>query len=121
MPCATVVGIPDLEFGIIADEAGLLTQSASVSHKQDKKEARNGCGVVKALAFYNKTSEVSIEGFGTIDAQYDVGTLLTLAGEWGIALAGACYIDEVSVEKTNEDWVKSTIKATAYEGITAGP
>jgi len=119
MPCATVVGTPDLEFGIIEEEAGLLTQSVSVTHKQDKKEARDGCGVIKALAFYNKTSEVSIDGLGTIEDTYEVGTLLSLAGTFGIDLAGACYIDEVSVEKSNEDWVKSTIKATAYEGITA--
>jgi len=115
-PCATVVG-EALEFGIDTDEAGLLTQSVSVTHKQDKKEARNGCGTVKALAFYNKTSEVSIEGLGTIADTFNVGTVLTLSDSYGIGLAGALYIDEVTVDKANEDWVKSSIKATAYAGI----
>lgn len=115
MACGTVVG-EALEFGIAADEASLVTQSVSVTNKMDKKEARDKCGIVVAVAYYNPTSEIQIEGLGT--AANSIGTALSLAGTY-LTLAGATFVDEVSVEKGNEDFVKSTVKATSYGGISA--
>jgi predicted alternative tryptophan synthase beta-subunit len=113
MACGTVVG-DSLEFGISHDEASLVTQSVSVTNKSDKKEARDKCGIVVSVAYYNKTSEISIEGLGTSAAE--IGDALSLAGSY-IDLAGATFVEEVSVEKGNEDFVKSSIKAMSYEGI----
>ena len=114
MSCGTVVGA-SLEFGIAADEASLVTQSVSVTNKTDKKEARDKCGIVVSVAYYNPTSEIQIEGLGT--AANSVGTSISLSGSY-ITLAGATFVDEVSVEKGNEEFVKSTIKATSYSGIS---
>ena len=116
MPCGTIVG-EQLEFGIVAEEASLVTQSVSVTNKMDKKEARNSCGSIVSVAYYNATSEVQIEGLGT--ATNTVGTSLSLSGTY-LTLAGETYVDEVSVEKANEEFVKSSIKATSYSGIGAG-
>lgn len=117
MPCGTVVGDDELEFGIQEDEASLVTQSVSVTNKKDKKEARDKCGIVVAVAYYNGTSEIQIEGLGK--ATNVVGSALSLAGSY-LPLAGAAFVDEVSVEAANEEFVKSSVKATAYEGISAG-
>lgn len=117
MACGTVVGDDTLEFGIANDEAGLVTQSVSVTNKTDKKEARDKCGIIVAVSYYNPTSEIQIEGLGT--ASNTIGSLLSLAGTY-LTLAGLAYVDEVTVEKANEEFVKSTIKATAYGGIGAG-
>jgi hypothetical protein len=115
MPCGTIVG-EVLEFGIEDDEASLVTQSVSVTNKMDKKEARNNCGDIVTVAYYNPTSEVQIEGLGT--ASNTIGSALSLAGTY-ITLAGDTFVDEVSVEKANEEFVKSSIKATSYGGITS--
>ena len=115
MPCGTVVG-SSLEFGVSDDEATLTTQSVSVTNKKDKKEARDKCGIVVAVAYYNPTSEVSIEGLGT-NGSLSVGGLLALSGTF--TLAGALYIDEITVDKGNEDFVKTSVKATAYGGISS--
>lgn len=115
MPCGTIVQDGSLEFGVADDEASLVTQSVSVTNKTDKKEARDKCGIVVAVAYYNPMSEIQIEGLGT--AANSVGSALSLSGTY-ITLAGATYVDEVTLEKQNEEFVKSTIRATSYGGIT---
>lgn len=113
MPCGTIVG-DALEFGVAEDEASLVTQSVSVTNKMDKKEARDKCGIIVSVAYYNPTSEVQIEGLGT--AANGIGSALSLSGTY-LTLAGATYVDEVSLEKANEEFVKSSIRATSYGGI----
>lgn len=115
MACGTVVG-QALEFGIASDEASLVTQSVGVTRKTDKKEARDKCGIIVSAAFYNPMADVSIEGLGSSEAA--CGSELTLAGDFGLG-SGKTYIDEVAISKANEDFVKSSIKATYYSGITA--
>ena len=111
--CGTVVGSA-LEFGISDDEASLVTQSVSVTNKMDKKEARDKCGIIVSVAYYNPTSEVQIEGLGSV--ANTVGTSLSLAGTY-LGLAGSTFVDEVSLEKQNEEYTKSTVRATSYGGI----
>ncbi len=118
--CGTIVG-QALEFGITDDEASLTTQSVSMTNKMDKKEARDSCGVIVSVAYYNPTSEISIEGLGTVSAT--VGTTLSLSGTYltpgGGSTARPIYVDEVTVEKENEEFVKSSIRATSYDGIAS--
>ncbi len=112
MACGTVVG-SSLDFAIAADEGSLVTQSVSVTNKKDKKEARDKCGIVVAVAYYNATSDLTIEGLGTSAAT--IGTTLSLTGTYTVA--GTTYVDEVTIDKQNEEFVKSTIRATSYGGI----
>ena len=119
MPCGSVLPAAYLEFGITNEEASLVTQSVSLTQKKDKKEARNGCGEVKAVTYYNETTEVSIEGLGANTGSNTVGTALSLAGSFGITVTGLIFVDEITVEKANEEFVKTSIKATAYRGITS--
>lgn len=112
MACGTVVG-SSLSFAIDTDEASLVTQSVSVTNRSDKKEARDKCGIVVAVAYYNQTSDITIEGLGASAAT--VGSTLSLSGSYTVA--GTIYVDEVTIDKQNEEFVRSTIRATAYSGI----
>jgi hypothetical protein len=114
MACGTVVGTA-LEFGVASDEASLVTQSVKATRKRDKKEARDKCGIVVAVAYYNPTADIEITGLGSSAAA--LAATLTLAGSFQLG-SGNIYVDEVSIEKGNEDFTKSTIKATQYGGIT---
>lgn len=114
--CEKLIGDQAFQFGIQEDEGGLITQSTSITLKRDKKEGRNGCGEVKAVAMYNQMQEVTIEGLGRSDA--GVGDVLAFIGDLGIAaLSANMSIDEVTVTRSNEDFIKTSIKASAYEKI----
>ncbi len=117
MACGRVVG-QDLEFGISDEEASLVTQSVSVTNKTEKKEARDKCGIIVAICYYNLSSEVTIEGLGVTEAL--IGDSLSLAGTYQ-GLAGATFIEEITIEKKNEEFTKSTIKAMSYSGVVTGP
>ena len=69
MSCSVVVrgsGFCVGDWGISQNQAGFkATTSVSVTERVDKVEGRDSCGKVVAVVFYNKTSEVSIEGIGS--------------------------------------------------------
>ena len=108
---ANVVG-DALDFAIASDEASLTTQSVSVTQKSDKKEARNKDGDVVAVAFYNNMTEVRVEGLG--QAGQSIGGTISLAN--GTAV-GTLYVEEVTIDFKNDDFVKSSVKATAWEQV----
>lgn len=112
MACATPVG-DNLTFGVQSDEASLVTQEVTVTHRADKKEARDKCGDVIAVVHYNKTSEIQVVGLG--QSAQAVGATLSMVGSYG--LVGTTVVDEVSIEQRNEEYVKSTIRATSYNNI----
>jgi hypothetical protein len=118
--CATVQtgsGEEAPPFGIPEEEAGLYTQSIKVNHKKDKKELRNRFGNVFAVAHYNKTSEVEIEGTVKANFSLDVGGAFTLANTINPVVVGKLNIDEISLDVSNEDFHKVSIKGIAYEKI----
>ena len=113
MPCGTVRGSA-LTFGLDNEELSLTTQSVSATNKSDKKEARDKCGIVVAVCYYNFTTDISIEGLGDSVSPI-VGGALSLAGSY--AEAGATYVDEITVDHANEEFRKVSIRATSYAGI----
>lgn len=119
----TAVGDDTLKFGIHDDEDNLVTQTGGASLRSDKKEVRNKDGQVVAIAYYNKTTEFSIEGVGTPSSTLGVGEVLALAAgtelEDSLPASGAkVFVDQIDIDTSNEEFVKSSISATAYEGIT---
>jgi len=111
--CGTTVG-QQLTFGVASDEASLVTQSVSATRKSDKKEARDKCGDIISVTYYNKHAEVSIEGLGSSAAV--IGAALTMSNTLGLG-AGTTVIEEVTLDLANEEYVKSSIKAMHYSGI----
>lgn len=110
-----VVG-QSLAFGITSDQASLVTQKFSVSQKVDKKEAKDKGGRTVAVAYYNKQSEISVEGLGASSSTPGASLSLTSPP---VAPVGTVFVEQVDVDSENEDFVKSTIKANAWEGITS--
>jgi len=113
MPCGTVRGSA-LSFGLETDEASLTLQSISATNKSDKKEARDKCGIVVAVAYYNFTTEITMEGLGDSIATA-VGASITLSGSY--AEAGTTYVEEITVDHANEEFRKVSVKMTSYAGI----
>ena len=110
---ATVVGLQSIPFGMENNSAGLsVTTSVQITRKVDKKELRGMDGNMVAVAYFNNTSEISIEGYGETSA--NIGDSVTL-GINGVDIgASSIYVEEVSYTATNEDFVKSSLKATGY-------
>jgi hypothetical protein len=105
-----------LNFGVTADQASLVTQKVTVDNKTDKKEAKDKGGKVIAVAYYNKTSDINIDGLGV--ANPTLGSSLSLTSPPQAAV-GAVFAEDCNVEQGNEDFTKSTVKGTAYEGISS--
>lgn len=118
MSCSVVVkgtGFGAGDWGISQNQAGFkATTSVSVTERVDKVEGRDSCGKVVAVVFYNKTSEVSIEGIGS--NKKAAGSIITVSGNVAPDQTPV-YVDESSVEASNNDWIKTTIKGTAYENV----
>ena len=112
--CLAVVVGEALDFGVADDKASLVTQKTSVNNKVDIKEARDKDGEVVAVALFNKTSDVSVEGLGTPDV-YLVDTLAL--GTVPVAAVSTVYVTEISGDEDNENFQRATIKGKAWENV----
>ena len=123
MACGTVLKDGDtatLDFGITTDELGLVCQSISSNQKVDKKEIRDKCGIVVAVATYNPTAEITIEGYGELGSTNPGDTISLTSTDFDLDTSGAKnLVDEITIEKNNEDFVKTTVKVTQYSGINS--
>lgn len=103
------------DWGIETEEAGFTaTTSVTVTERAEKAEGKDSKGCVVAVIYYNKTSEVVVEGIGANSQQ--AGSEMTLATEVD---NGTVYVEESTITYTNDDWVKTSIKGIAYENVTA--
>lgn len=108
---ATIVGTPGCDFGMAGNSAGLsVTTSVSVTTKRDKKELRGNDGNLIAVAYFNETADISVEGYGETSAT--IGSAVQLGVQFD--LPSTVVIEEIGYTATNEDFVKSSIKATGY-------
>lgn len=102
----TFAGNQPSEWGAKEGASGLtVVLSASATQKVDKKEIKGSSGDVECVAFFNKRFECSAEGYGVISGE--AGATTTIAGV-------TCHIEELTQTWSNEDFVKSSIKGTAY-------
>jgi hypothetical protein len=109
---ATVVGDQAVGFGMTDNSGGLhVTTSVGVTLKRDKKELRGNTGDIIAVAYFNPTSDISIEGYGETEAE--IGGSVTL-GVGFDAQAANIIVEEITYTATNEDFIKSSVKATGY-------
>jgi len=101
------------DWGIAQEEAGFTaTTSVTVTERAEKAEGKDSKGCVVAVIYYNKTSEVVVEGIGE-NAQA-AGSQMTLTTSVD---NGTVYVEESTVTYTNDDWVKTSVKGIAYENI----
>jgi len=114
MAVVVIGAYTEADWGITNEEAGFLaTTSVQVVERVQNAVGKNSKGEVVAVAYYNKTSEVTIEGLG--DNRKNAGAQLALNVNVD---NGNVYVDESTITYNNEDWVKTSIKGVAYENIT---
>jgi hypothetical protein len=121
MPCATPVGT-SIQFGIPSEELSLLTKQVSVTRLSDRKEARDGCGEVQSVAWYNKRSEISISCTGMVgNTMDDVGIAITMAaGNLTIfagLIVGSVYSDRITATMNQEDFITTDMDLVAWDSV----
>ena len=115
---ATIKGA-NLGFGVTSAAGGATSpaQSYSQTNGINTKELKDRNGATKSVAFYRKTEEISVDFLGT-PSSLIVGAALAdalqAATKHGDPLAAECFIDEVTIDKANEEHVKTSVRATSY-------
>jgi hypothetical protein len=120
----------NLVFGIPSSRASTgVTSSKVQSYTQtdgiNTKELRDKNGAVKAIAFFRKTQEISVDFLGTPDADGSgsgttallVSAALNTIFHNATAQSGGateCFIDEITLDRSNEDYLKTSVRATTY-------
>tara|TARA_B100001939_G_scaffold347786_1_gene370601 strand:- start:920 stop:1285 length:366 start_codon:yes stop_codon:yes gene_type:complete len=108
-----------LTFGVTSAAGGATSpaQSYSQTNGINIKELKDKNGDTKSVAFYRKTEEISVDFLG-IPSSLIVGAALAdalqAATEHGNPAAAECIIDEVTIDKANEEHVKTSVRATSY-------
>ena len=115
---ATIKGA-QLTFGVTSAAGGATSpaQSYSQTNGINIKELKDRNGATKSVAFYRKTEEISVDFLG-IPSGLTVGAALAdafqAATEHGDPADAECIIDEVTIDKSNEEHVKTSVRATSY-------
>ena len=119
MPAPVIIGTAT-SFGIQSAESGAPMQIISVSANatSNKVEAKNINGGTAAVAFNAKKVEHTLEGYYTATNSVTVGGSVTPTNTLATALASAgYYVDEVTITKASEDFVKIKYLIVQRDGI----
>ena len=111
-------GATGLSFGLSADEGTLITNKVKVSRKVKKKDLRGRQGGYKAIASYNKSVEVSIDGAVTDSGVTDMelGASETL-GVDEFSLGVSFFVESITYNEKNEDFKTCSIKLVGNENF----
>jgi hypothetical protein len=116
MSTPTVVGT-QIPFGISGNYASLeATTSVQSVSKRDKKELKGSSGSLQAIAFFNPTTEYTIEGYGTVSGS--IGASISIDIPTANGSSGQIIIEEVTYSYSNEDFRKSSLKAVQYHDLS---
>ena len=107
-----------VSFGLL-QETGLLLNSFSRSVQSDKASVMDALGDTVAVAYFNKTATISLQGVVNGGVDYQIANILTLANDtnsFGVS-GGAIVVDSVS-ESTGAGTFKTiNVSATQYPEI----
>lgn len=107
-----------VSFGLL-QETGLLLNSFSRSVQSDKATVMDALGDTVAVAYFNKSATISLDGVINGSVAYDLANVLTLANDttsYGVS-GGAIIVDSIA-EKTGAGTFKTiTVSATQYPEI----
>ena len=105
-----------INFGVdSATEAGntaVVASAYSCTTKQDTKEMRHTNGNVKSVALHRKVDDISVDFIVPPSNAIHAGSVLH--SDYSASTANEIYIDEVTVDLSNEDFRKTSVKATGY-------
>ena len=122
---ATFIGITG-NWGIVADQAGVIISDLAYEYSQQEKTVLNPSGEIQGIVFYQPKVEVKISGLITKTSPFSgkLATALTLANAIPAHLTptgGSTIITQISRSLNNEDFEKIDITATHYPFVTTGP
>jgi hypothetical protein len=107
-----------VEFGLL-QETGLLLNSFSRSVQSDKATVMDALGDTVAVAYFNKTATISLDGVVNGGVAYELANILTLANDttsYGVS-GGSVIVDTVA-ETTGAGTFKTiNVSATQYPEI----
>ncbi len=125
-----------VHFGISTDAGGFdATESISITHRADKAEVIGETGNIFGCNYYNHTGEWTCTGYKGSYTAPTIGSNITTLGAdgngnlapgftgaggatGGEATGALVWVTEVTVEESNEDFQKYTIKGNFYDSIT---
>lgn len=107
------IGDSSIAFGVPDDEGFTACLSVQVTQKVEKKEGKDSKGNVAVVMFMNPTTEITVEGYG--EKSPSLGSSF---GVSSFSYDGSAYVEEVTKTASNEDFVKTTIKAIAWPAIS---
>ena len=107
-----------VEFGLL-QETGLLLNSFSRSVQSDKATVMDALGDTVAVAYYNKTATISLDGVINGGVDYELANILTLSNDTeGYGVSGGSVIVDSVAEKSGAGTFKAiTVSATQYPEI----
>ena len=119
---ATFLGITS-NWGITADEAGILITDLSFDYSNQEKTIMDKGGEIVGLAFYQEKVEIKLSGLVKKTSAFSgkVGLALTLSNTMPTHLqtsGGMTIIKQISRALNNEDFEKIDITATHYPTVT---
>ena len=118
----TKVGIDGIEFGIPAEEGGLITKKVSVNRKVKKKDLRGRLGGFKSIASFGKSVEVSIEGAVVGPSPGSSTFVLAAAHELDalnddFSLGVTLYVEGITINEKSDDFKTHSVKLTGSENM----
>ena len=121
---ATSLGITG-NWGITADEAGVIITDLVWDYSHEEKTVLDKAGEVIGLSFFRPKADVKISGLVAKAAAFStkIGAALTLANAMPAHLptsGGTTVLQQVTRTLNNEDFEKIDITATHYPAVTTG-
>ena len=129
----------NIPFGLAANVADFsITESASMTNRSDKIETVGQTGNIKSVTYYNANGEFTATGLKVGTPSCTVTTFIAI-GETGSDSAGALkagftgaggatggaatgalvLVTELTIEQSNEDFERYTVKGQFWKNITS--
>lgn len=121
---ATLLGTTG-NFGITADETGIIITDLSFDYSHQEKTVLDKAGEIVGVAFYQGKVDVKISGLVAKTSAFSgkIGTALTLANTMPVHLqasGGTTVLQQVTRSLNCEDFEKIDIAATHYPAVSTG-
>lgn len=112
-------------WGIAADESGILITDLSFDFSNQEKPVLDKGGEIIGLALYQEKAEIKLSGLVAKDSSFNgkIGAALTLVNTIPDHLStagGMTILTQISRSLNNEDFEKIDLTATHYPHVTGG-
>ena len=121
---ATLLGTTG-NWGITADETGIIVTDLSFDYSHQEKTVLDKAGEIVGVAFYQGKVDVKLSGLVSKAAAFStkIGTALTLSNAMPAHLqtsGGTTVLQQVTRSLNCEDFEKIDIAATHYPAVISG-